>query len=81
MKYINTIVLAGAALAFAGCTSADGPIFASDATKPAGTTAGPSVEEQSRDINNWQISGQNMGQQGVGAAPKESLGVANPYGH
>jgi len=81
MKIITPIVLAGAALAFCGCTT-DSPIFANDATKTQAANANPSVEEQSRDMQNWQNSGQNMGVSGgTQTSPVQSNNQMNPYGH
>jgi hypothetical protein len=82
MKIITPIVFAGAALAFCGCSSADGPIFATPATKAAPTAAGQPAQEQARDIQDWQNSGQNMGvSQGTNGAPAQSMNQANPYAH
>jgi hypothetical protein len=92
MKTITPIILAGLALAFCGCTSADGPIFSSDATKATGVNAQRSVDEQARDINSYMSSGNNAGNgtpnsstpadlgQGGGNAPVQSMQM-NPYGH
>ena len=84
MNSITPVVLAGVTLAFCGCTAADGPVFATDATKSTGVHAGSSVEEQTRDMKNWQNSGQNMGIPNEGSSaptPAALNNQFNPYGH
>jgi len=63
-------------------TGFTGPIFATPATKAAPTAAGQPAQEQARDIQDWQNSGQNMGvSQGTNGAPAQSMNQANPYAH
>jgi hypothetical protein len=85
MKNITPILLAGATLALCGCNS-DTPIFSTPATKASAAQAGPSKEEQARDIYNTQNSGASMGQQaelpGAGASKEmQESQAGNPYGH
>ncbi len=89
MKSLAPLILAGALLALAGCTT-DSPIFATDASKAKQEGAGPSNQEQARDVYNQQNSGAGLGSNyGTGAGggnsgPNRDMinqQAGSPYGH
>jgi hypothetical protein len=84
------MILAGITLALCGCTSADGPVFSSQATKATGANAAPPVQEQSRDVYEQLKQGTDMGNAitppGGGAYGNNTSAAApmqqvNPYAH
>jgi hypothetical protein len=83
MKSLTPLILVGALIALAGCTT-DSPIFATEGTKEKQEGAGPSVQEQSRDAYIQQNNG--VGLQGSSSTPQPTRSMmeqqaGNPYGH
>jgi hypothetical protein len=95
MKTKVIILLAGTLLALCGCTT-DEPLFANDYTKEKtseSAAAGPSNQEQSRDIFLQQNNGAGLGTNynggmsggnGGSSGPSRDMinqQAGNPYGH